>query len=762
MAKFRALKNSLIGGEIAFSALGRTDLPQYPHSCKTLKNMIPMLSGGAYRRPGTIYQDDFAASSYKVPHIIPFHGADGVEYAVVFLQGSPGKIYVYDSDSISSITLGLGAFIPATRYSVTNDSHPYTYADLKNIRYTQSGDVLFLVDGAHKPMILQKTAGPTFTFGEFDSTASTEAEKRDAWPYVRQNSTAVTVACSSAAVGSGRTLTVSTPTFVSGDVGSLVKIDVGGSIGAVKITAVPNQNTPQTVTVDVICSLGSTAATTSWWKSSWSDTLGWPKTIEFYRQRLAYAGTTTYPDSVWFSKKESFYEMSKSSVVNPDTDPTGNDAFTLTLAVGNRSDITWLKASQKLFVGTSASEWLISPEVDGSPFGGDNKAAIKQSDYGSNGVIAFTGNEIFFVSKDGTNLRSLAYSFYDQSYIADDVQVLFSDFPKDPSIDWTGVPWYSSRTFAQLAWDNTRSTLWCIDTAGNFTGLTRSKKLQINAWHSHQLGGYDAAVSPSSPSNAFEMSPTGSVLSVCSVLYRGNKQDDIWLAVKRKVNGSWKYVIETMRGTAITSDTILSQPLASQMVFTDCSTVHCTNLTAGPPPHTAPATYTVQLLEGESIVATTSNKEHGMFVLTGGTVSSGSVSDLDMKWSDLPDFPGSDTSKYWWLSFGLPFDSIVIPVRVEAGSVVGTAQGAVKRINKVTLRLFRTLSAKVGADVDRLQTIEFRLGSTPLNQSAELYSGDKTIDIDSDYERDGYIYITQDEPLPFGLCAIVVEGQTYD
>jgi hypothetical protein len=56
VAKFRFQKSSLLAGEISPTAFGRTDLPQYQAACKTLRNMIPRLSGGAYRRPGTFFE----------------------------------------------------------------------------------------------------------------------------------------------------------------------------------------------------------------------------------------------------------------------------------------------------------------------------------------------------------------------------------------------------------------------------------------------------------------------------------------------------------------------------------------------------------------------------------------------------------------------------------------------------------------------------------------------------------------------------------
>jgi hypothetical protein len=102
-------------------------------------------------------------------------------------------------------------------------------------------------------------------------------------------------------------------------------------------------------------------------------------------------------------------------------------------------------------------------------------------------------------------------------------------------------------------------------------------------------------------------------------------------------------------------------------------------------------------------------------------------------------------------------------MRPEAGSIIGTAQGAIKKIHKITLRFWRTLWAKVGRDEDNdMDEVEFHQGPDLIGLSPELFEGDKTQEFDGDYDRNGFVRIICDEPLPFCLVGIISEGMTYD
>src|SRR3990167_9668308 len=77
--------------------MGRIDIPQYAHACKTMKNMIPWLSGGAYRRPGSFYEDGHTFTVDYAPRLIPFVASQTEVYCVSFYKiiGGNGVANVY-------------------------------------------------------------------------------------------------------------------------------------------------------------------------------------------------------------------------------------------------------------------------------------------------------------------------------------------------------------------------------------------------------------------------------------------------------------------------------------------------------------------------------------------------------------------------------------------------------------------------------------------------------------------------------------------
>ena len=94
-------------------------------------------------------------------------------------------------------------------------------------------------------------------------------------------------------------------------------------------------------------------------------------------------------------------------------------------------------------------------------------------------------------------------------------------------------------------------------------------------------------------------------------------------------------------------------------------------------------------------------------------------------------------------------------MRVEGGAAEGTSQGKTKRINKVVLRLFETIGAKVGPSLTNLETIPFRTTSSQMDNPVDtLLAGDKEIEFRDDYNTDGFIFVKQDQPLPLSVLAI--------
>lgn len=754
MSKYRSLKNSLIAGEISPSALGRSDLPQYPHACKTLKNAIPMLSGGAYRRPGSLYDSRLAEATYSAPVLIPFVVSQAEAYVVALfrtLGTGAGNIAIsratstaLPSSGASSIT---GTF-PAYRTTYNNGTE---YDDAHDIQYIQSVDVMWLVHPNQKPQKLRRTEAGKFVIAPFDN-GLTGATLRDAYPFLAINSTATTLT-PSATTGS-ITLTASAALFDSGHVGALFKIDHGGTIGCVQITGYTSATV---VTATVIVNLGLTTAVSTWWESAWSDSKGWPRSVTLHEGRILYGGNAYSRDSIWCSESNNYQVMSVIGHLDPveagngTTGPLGEQPFTIELRSTKLNLIQWIESGKTLIVGTMGEEWVIGLRDSTSTFSVGQLTGDAKSAYGSSYHSAEkVGSEIYTVSPTDDSVRSLVFNDTDQAYIAEPIQALFDHYPKPEA--------YSKRKkFRQIAWDESRKTLWCLDTAGNLFGCTRDRKQGVTSWHRHELGGFDSSVAGSgtlSSTTHYYNLCSGSILSMAVIPNSVTGANDLWFTVKRKVNGVWYYTVERIIGRHLSAESAYSPQIwRSGDYFTDC-TVYDANFFATGAGISEDYQYGVAHLEGEAVVGTV-DSALGIFELSEMTVASGVVNFNEP-------YPPSFETIVYNIAIGLQFDTVIEPLRPDTGSVIGTSQGAYQRAHTVTVRFLKTLAAKIGRDTDNLDTVYFREADTPMNESPELFTGLKQVSLDSAYDLESVAVIVQDAPLPFAVTSVITEGVVYD
>jgi hypothetical protein len=722
--------------------------------------MIPMLSGGGYRRPGTLFDSSFTESGNSYPYQIPFVVSQTESYAIsiYYDRVTPqGRIRVSRPTNtkrpgtLASITYGTGATPP---YKTTAETGR-DYDDVDYLQYAQSVDILTLVHPNYKPLQIRRGLIDDFTTDDFLTGSGTYT--RDAVPYRDQNTTSITLTPS--AVSGTITLTASSALFDAKHVGAQFKINHAGTIGCAKVTAFTDSTH---VTATVLVNFGAITSQTLWWESAWSDYRGWPQTVGYHNGRRCYGGNATDRDTIWFSQADNFDVMSVAALIlsgspgdGATTGPTGDQPFSLTLSSQQLNEIQWLSPGKTLFAGTLGDEFLIEKEVDGSGFGCNNVKVTPQSHYGSSRHMPVRiGDELIFALASNDEIRALTFNQFENSYVADPVQLLFDEYPKPEPVT-------RRRRFRQYAWDESRRTLWCVDTAGNLFGMTRDRRLGVTTWHTHELGGYvsteTGGVAPAG-SNSYNLC-SGSVMSVAVVPNPILGVNDIWLTVKRKINGAFQWHIERFIGKGVASDTVNSAALAASGNYFVDSCVYDENgiLQSVTEDHVSDGLYVDYAhLEAKSVSGTADAVGfNGVFSMNPMTVAAG-------KASLIAPYPTNYDTIGYHTAIGLPFSSIIEPVRLEAGSQIGSAQGAIKRIHKATVRFFKTLAAKLGASTDLLETIDFSNPSAPVGESPEFFTGDKVLDFEGDYDRDTYMYLLQDQPLPFSVISIVAEGMTYD
>ena len=114
------------------------------------------------------------------------------------------------------------------------------------------------------------------------------------------------------------------------------------------------------------------------------------------------------------------------------------------------------------------------------------------------------------------------------------------------------------------------------------------------------------------------------------------------------------------------------------------------------------------------------------------------------------------------IHIGLPYESVLETLDLEAGSAEGSAQGKPKRITRATVKLLDSLGGSLGFDPHYLEDIPFRDSGMPMDQSPPLFSGDKRVVFPKGWDRVARLMVRQRQPLPMTILAIVPQITTMD
>jgi len=98
---------------------------------------------------------------------------------------------------------------------------------------------------------------------------------------------------------------------------------------------------------------------------------------------------------------------------------------------------------------------------------------------------------------------------------------------------------------------------------------------------------------------------------------------------------------------------------------------------------------------------------------------------------------------------GLPYTSVLEPMNLNVKGRTEDSKTKKQKINRAVVAFYETVGGKIGPDVDDLKTIPFGTGDPPL-----LFTGEKVVDFEGDFNDNSSIVIVQDQPLPMTVLAI--------
>lgn len=725
-------------GELSPRMDGRVDVEKYHAGAHKMENAVPLIQGGCTKRSGTRFVAE-VKNDATFTRLIPFEFNITQAYVI-----EAGNLYFRFYTNNGRIETA-----PGVAYEVAT---PYTTADLATLTYVQSNDVLYIAHPNYAPRKLSRTSAVTFALAAIDFQNG---------PFKDENIVQATTVYASADTGPGITVTASSAIFQAAHVGSILQIAqvdwssikawepaktvvagdlrrsdgkayytaAGGTTGAVqpihfegsaidgdpgvkwdfrhsgfgyvKITGFTSSTV---VTADVIVRLpqsviGVGNPTYRWSLGAWSAVEGYPAAVAILSERLSYGKANTIYSSV-VADYENFAAKTKSGLV------TADRAMRVTVSSDKVDLIRWMLPDRVLVAGSAGGEMIADAVSRNDAIGPANVKIVPQSKFGSAPIRPVQiGAAVIFVQRAGLKIREMQYDFNSDRYQAPDITVL---------ADHITAPGVTDLAYQQ----EPDSLIWAVRADGQLLSCTYSPGQDVRGWSRHIIGGYSDA----------GRTLAARVESITSIPDPSGNADQLWMVVQRTINGVVKRYVEYLAplwllGTA-----------PADAFFVDCGATY-----SG-----APATTISSLgyLEGETVDILADGATHATKVVTGGLIT------LDRSASKV--------------QVGLHYEALLTTMRIEAGSANGTAQGKIKRINKVAFRFFQTLGVTAGPENGPYDDVILRTSADPMDNAPALFDGDKLMNWPGIYEFEGRITVKSSQPLPWTLLAIMPSLETQD
>lgn len=668
MARSAPALSTFTAGEISPRLEGRVTIEKYREGLADLTNMIVQPHGGVTRRPGTQFLGEVKASA-NVTRLIPFEFKTSDTYALEF-GNQYMRIYRNGLQVLTGSAKAISAITKANPGVFTSNSHGYSNGDEIALVNTGGG----MTELKERNYRVANVTTNTFTLTDLFDVAI--------------NTTSFTTYTGSG-VSVDKIYEVATP-YTSAQIN-----DVRFAQSADVMYLVHPSHAVRTLSrTDHNAWTFATPSFTENTTPSLAGSDNYPSVVTFFEQRLVFAASNNNPQTLWFSKNADY--------TNFTTGTGDNDALIYTIASNKVNAIRYLSATRILNIGTSGGEYVLTT-TNGSPVTPTSTVIRKYSNYGCvNAEVVQVADVTLFAQRGARKVREFRYvgEVDVGGYTAPDITVLAEHLTEG------GIEEFA---FQQ----EPESIVWARRNDGTLLGLTYRREEEIVAWHKHVLGG------------AFS-GGQARVESIIS-LPTDSGEDELYMIVKRTINGQTKQYVEVMKTFDFGNDTTSAFFVDSGLVYSGSSVSSLSGL---------------YHLEG----ATTSVLANGA-THPDETVSSGGIT-LDF----------AITSG----AVGLGYTSKMQTLRIEAGSSDGTSQGKPKRIHDVTLRFHETVGAEVGTDAANADRIFFRDSSMDMDTAVPLFTGDKEIEFPGGFEEGDRIYVQQAQPLPMTVLALYPRMNTHD
>ena len=507
---------SFTKGELSPRLRGRTDYEGYFNGCETLLNMVVMLQGGVTRRPGTLFseytkfQTDDAAGKAK---LIAFQFSVTQVYMLEF-----GNFYMRVYQDRFPVLTGVGG-------PIVEIATPWSAEQAFQLGHAQSADVLYLTHPQFMPRTISRTSHTAWSISTF---VPIDGPWMDPVPgpgtlTASGLTGSVTLTWSSAAgINKGAGLNAN-------DVGRSVRFVGASAWGWLQITSVSSATVAQAnvqaaATNGAAGALDNVGPTGNWRLGAWSGSTGYPWLVSFFQQRLFFAATNSQPSRIDGSAVNDFSNFSPTMA---DGTVIDSNAVSWVINDDQVNAARWMVAAgsartPQLAIGNDGSEQVVQAGGSAQALTPTSVQAFRETNIGSRAYSAAVrvNKAVIFASFGGRKLYEWAFNWQSDGYIGADKSVESEHLTRSGLIDLA----YQKRPF---------SVVWAIKDDGGLIGLTYLPEQAVQGWHRHRLGG-----------NYYTGPPI--IESIACMPATDNKYDELWLVVKRTINGVVSRTVEVM------------------------------------------------------------------------------------------------------------------------------------------------------------------------------------------------------------------------
>jgi len=657
---------------------------------------------------------NITAISQANPGVLTYSGADPANGTWVFLSGIGGMTQLNGRYvKVANVNAGAntfeitdtgGANINTTGYTaytaggtmspVYEIATPYLEADLFDLHYTQSQDVLTITHPTYQQRQLVRSGATSWALSTFTLaptqpaptgvTVTPSAAGGETYAYIvtAVNSDGLEESLSSTAGTNGACQVLSaggayntvTWTNASGAVRYNVYRRISGVFGYVgqgtdgaagfkddNIQPDLTQSPPEGT--DPFVGAGN-----------------YPGAVGYYQGRRWFAGTTNKQQNLWGTRSGTESNLTYSIPTQAD------DAVQARLTARQANTIRHIVPLKDLLLLTSGAEWVVDTGGAAGVLDPTNLSYRPEGYIGANNVQpVVTGKAVLYCESNGGRVREIKYKWESQGYDPEDVSVMAPHLFDGYTI--------TSMTYAHVPF----RLLFATRSDGTLLAMTYVPEHQVAAWHQHTTNG------------EFE--------HVCAIPENGENM--LYAVVAREINGRTVRSIERMRSRQIAS--------LSDAFFVDAGVTI-----------TSPASLTISNslwhLEGEEVAILVDGAVHPVRTVTNGAIT--------LELDELPDV----------VHVGLAYnaDLETLPIAVEAEAF---GQGMQKNVNGVRVRVNASSGLFAGPAFDKLREDKQRTTET-FGVPPERVTGMRNIMLVPSWNSDGTVCIRQSNPLPLTVVAL--------